>query len=217
MNLITCCYNVTLIQQSDPGDSDSMSMWPKYTTPGSSKDTTNPPSNLLSGEDKDLTPSVLDCPPTVHTASLAPSNPDFIAFIISFKDLSRTIFYSISSNQNQNPFSGIHQFCLILPRWLASGRFIFPFPILLNISDSFPIIIYHETNAFPQVSRGYRQHVAPIHNGSNTSVLPAGNWGNYFHLIQWLLVYRFLSNAGHHSNYDESSSRGTLVPLQSST
>ena len=89
-------------------------MWPKYTTPRSSKDTTNPPSNLLSGEDKDLTPSVLDCPPTVHTASLAPSNPDFIAFIQSFKELPCTIFYSISSNQNQNPFSGIHQFCLTL-------------------------------------------------------------------------------------------------------
>ena len=75
---------------------------------------------------------------------------------------------------------------------LTPGRFISPFPILPNISDSFPIIIYHETNAFPQVSRGYRQHVAPIHNGSNTKVLPADNWGNYFHLPQWLWVYRFL-------------------------
>ena len=61
------------------------------------------------------------------------------------KNSGSTIFYSISSNQNRNPFSGVHQFRLTPPWWLSSGGKLHPFPMITSSSlppiCPFPFII----------------------------------------------------------------------------
>ena len=71
----------------------------------------------------------------------------------------------------------------------------------------FPFI-NHETNAFSMASR-----YTPLATRQFLSTWLC-NWVNYVHLISVVLVH--IVHVRDTSNYDESSSLGTLVPLQSS-
>ena len=71
----------------------------------------------------------------------------------------------------------------------------------------FPFI-NHETNAFSMASRS-----TPLATRQFLSAWLC-NWVNYVHLISVVLVH--IVHVRDTSNYDESSSLGTLVPLQSS-